>query len=186
MAEMKMEGAIPAGGGEGLPSTAEAPGGDCAPLAAGGSRETLSPAPRQDGPGDAGAPERAGEDERLAPLERVRDLESERGRLRDELAQRDEEVERLRSSLHGAAMKYRQALLAAYPVIPEELLSGGTVEELEESLERARSAVEAVRRKLEEDMARSLAVPPGAPVRRGPDLEALSPREKILYGLRRA
>ena len=125
-----------------------------------------------------------GQDEDLAPLQQVLELQAQSDRLRDQLAQRDEEVLRLRSSLSEAAMKYRQALLEAYPVIPEQLLSGATVEELEQSLERARAAVEMVRKKLEEDMARSLSVPVGAPVRRGPDLSAFSPREKILYGLR--
>ena len=118
-----------------------------------------------------------------APADRLRDLQGQSDRLRDQLAQRDQEVLSLRSSLQEAAMKYRQALLDAYPAVPQELLSGATVEELEASLERARAAVERIRQKLEEDMARSLSVPAGAPVRRAPDLSALSAREKIVYGL---
>lgn len=126
----------------------------------------------------------SGREEAPAPSQEVRDLQSQSNRLLQELSQRDEEVQRLREGLQNAAMKYRQALMAAYPVIPEELLSGSTVEELEASLERARSAVESVKQKLEEDMARSLSVPAGAPVRRIPDLSGMSPREKIHYGLR--
>lgn len=143
----------------------------------------------EQGQAGSGAAESAlpadGQEEPLVPFKRVRDLQSQGDRLRHQLAQREEEVQRLRNSLQEAAMKYRQALLAAHPVIPEQLLSGSTIEELEASLERARMAVEKVRERLEEDMARSQAVPAGAPVRRGPDLSALSPREKILYGLSR-
>lgn len=123
-------------------------------------------------------------EEPLAALQQVRELQIQSDRLQLQLAQRDEEAQRLRNSLQDAVMKYRQALLDAHPVIPEQLLSGTTVEELEASLERARTAVEKVRQRLEEEMARSLAVPAGAPVRRSPDLSSLSTREKILYGLR--
>ena len=138
----------------------------------------------QGGTGVDGPTAREGEqDEPLVPFKRVRDLQSQSDRLRHQLAQRDEEVQRLQESLQTAAMKYRQALMAAYPVIPEQLLSGSTIEELETSLDRARSAVEMVRQKLEEDMARSLSIPAGAPVRRGPDTSSLSPREKIAQGL---
>ncbi|GEM_PF-1877805 len=136
------------------------------------------------GPGADEPAAREGEQEEpLVPFKRVRDLQSQSDRLRHQLAQRDEEVQRLQESLQTAAMKYRQALMAAYPVIPEQLLSGSTIEELETSLDRARSAVEMVRQKLEEDMARSLSIPAGAPVRRGPDTSSLSPREKIAQGL---
>lgn len=168
----------------------ELAGGNCAHVEeadAGASPEgtgrDLPPAEQADS-GAAGPAAPAGEqDEPLVPFKRVRDLQSQSDRLRHQLAQRDEEVQRLRDGLQNAAMKYRQALMAAYPVIPEQLLSGSTVEELEVSLERARSAVEMVRQKLEEDMARSLTVPAGAPVRRGPDTSALSAREKIVQGL---
>ncbi|MDP2663420.1 MAG: hypothetical protein Q8R28_22120 [Dehalococcoidia bacterium] len=136
------------------------------------------------GSGAAGPTSLAGEqDEPLAPFKRARDLQSQSDRLRRQLAQQDEEVQILRDSLQNAAMKYRQAIMSAFPVIPEQMLSGSTVDEIEESLDRARSAVELVRQKLEEDMARSLSVPAGAPVRRGFDLSALSPREKIYHGL---
>lgn len=119
-----------------------------------------------------------------AALQQVRELQIQSDRLQLQLAQRDEEAQRLRNSLQDAVMKYRQALLDAHPVIPEQLLSGTTVEELEVSLERARTAVEKVRQRLEEEMSRSLSVPAGAPVRRPPDLSSLSTREKILYGLK--
>lgn len=128
---------------------------------------------------DGGAPE----PERQADRQ-VLELQTQGELLRRDLAQRDEQIVTLRDSLETAAMKYRQALMAAYPVIPEELLSGSTIEELEASLERARTAVDQVRRKLEEDMGRSLSVPSGAPVRRPPDASGLSPKEKILQGMR--
>ncbi|MDP2725908.1 MAG: hypothetical protein Q8P59_00050 [Dehalococcoidia bacterium] len=168
---------------QGAEESVDAADGSCAKVRAAGLP--------QEEQGDAGSgPAESAEpadkqEEPLVPFKRVRDLQSQSDRLRHQLAQREEEVQSLRNSLQEAAIKYRQALLTAYPVIPEQLLSGSTVEELEESLERARLAVEKVRQKLEEGMARSLSVPAGAPVRRSPDLSALSPREKIVYGLGR-
>ncbi len=169
----------------------DAAGGNCAKGQAPGAGATHSSSAQagsgQDldaGPAGAGSTSPAGEqDEPLVPFKRVRDLQSQSDRLRHQLAQRDEEVQVLRDSLQTAAMKYRQALMSAFPVIPEQMLSGSTVDEIEVSLDRARSAVEMVRQKLEEDMARSLSVPAGAPVRRGVDLSALTPREKIYHGL---
>jgi hypothetical protein len=137
------------------------------------------------GTAESGSAGQAAAGEPLVPFKRVRDLQSQGDRLRAQLARREEEIRRLQNSLQEATAKYRQALLAANPTIPEEFLTGSTVEELEASLGQARAAVDRIRQHLEEERGRSLAVPAGAPARRGPDLTALSPREKILYGLSR-
>jgi chromosome segregation ATPase len=53
-----------------------------------------------------------------------------------ELAARQEETQELHASLLAAAGKYREALLAAVPELPEELVAGETIEESEEAAER--------------------------------------------------
>lgn len=86
---------------------------------------------------------------------------------------------------HRWLESHRRALLAenAGRVVPE-LVTGSTVEEMERSLEVARGAFEAARAAALAEIA-STRVPAGNPVRQGPNLEAMSPLEKIAFGLRR-
>ena len=99
-----------------------------------------------------------------------------------ELAGRDKEVSDLRGKLGGAAAKYRQIILSGSPDVPEELIKGETVEEIEASFKQARQVVEKVRRGLEgkQQLER---VPAGAPPRSPLDVSAMSPQEKIGYAL---
>ena len=90
----------------------------------------------------------------------------------------------LNERLARTVARYRTVLLAGSPEVPEEMVKGETVEEVDRSLASAKELVERVRKQLE---ARGQAerVPAGAPPRRRPDLSALSPQEKIAYGLAR-
>lgn len=81
-----------------------------------------------------------------------------------------------------AAQRYREAVLTREPELPADLVVGETVEEIDESLDRARQTVAQVRQHLEQQ-AQALRVPAGAPARSAPDLSALSPTEKIRLGL---
>jgi uncharacterized phage infection (PIP) family protein YhgE len=92
------------------------------------------------------------------------------------------EAEELRSGLRSAAEKYRQALLASRAEVPPDLVSGETVEEVDRQLEAALRMVAQLKSHLE-SQAQAQRVPTGAPARRAPDLAALSPTEKISYGL---
>ncbi len=96
---------------------------------------------------------------------------------------RTQEATELQGRLREAAARYRQLVLAQAPEVPSELVAGESIEEVEESLERARRTVAQVRDRLEAQ-ARSERVPTGAPARGQPDLSALSPAEKIAQGLR--
>ncbi len=125
-------------------------------------------------------------------------LESEVTQLREELTQaRDEtqtreqeltaQAERgqeLEAQAREAAERYRELVLQQSPELPAELVAGDTVQQVDASLERARETVSKVRGHLE-SQAQAGRVPVGAPPRSGPDLSALSPEEKISYGLRR-
>lgn len=116
-------------------------------------------------PAEAGS----GEDDTLeAAIARNRDL--------------DDRLKAAAEKLRGAATAYRDLLTATNPDIPEELIKGEGIEELNSSLERAKDIVAKVKEGLKAE-ARSTSVPAGAPVRSAPDISSLSPAEKIRYGL---
>jgi len=98
------------------------------------------------------------------------------------VAELEEEAQRLSNELALALQKYRSSLLASAPEVPEELVQGETVHQVEEAFGRARAMVERIRSQVEAQAARER-IPPGAPARSGPDLSSLSAREKISYAL---
>ena len=99
------------------------------------------------------------------------------------------EIERLRGEVAEARTRWleslRRALLAenAGRVVPE-LVAGGSVEELERSVEVARRAFDAAKSAALVEVA-SIRIPTGNPIRQEPDVEAMSPLEKIAHGLKR-
>jgi len=105
--------------------------------------------------------------------------------VQTELATKQDETDELHARLLAAAGKYRQVLLAAAPELPDELVAGETIEEIEAATERARETVRRVRERLE-SQSQVGRVPAGSPPRGAPDLSALSPIEKIRAGLSRA
>ncbi|HXG42139.1 MAG TPA: hypothetical protein VNL95_05370 [Dehalococcoidia bacterium] len=119
-------------------------------------------------------------------LEEARQLASQReeevARLQGELAQARDEAEALRRQLREAALRYREARLAARPELPPELVTGETLEEIEQQLQQAEGIVARLRERMEEQ-AQGERFPAGAPPRRAPDLSSLSPLEKIRHGL---
>jgi regulator of replication initiation timing len=106
------------------------------------------------------------------------------------LEQRSQELEAARASLselqaraEGAASRYRELLLKSEPSLPSDLVTGTSVEDVDESAERARRTVARVRQHLEEE-ARAVRIPAGAPGRvSNNDAGELSPAEKIRLGL---
>ena len=124
-------------------------------------------------------------------------LEGEAGELRQQLdaargetARRDEELsalseraQTLETQVTHAGQRYRELALERSPELPGELVTGTTVEEVDEAIARARETVSKVRGHLE-SQAQAGRVPVGAPQRSGPDLSALSAEEKIELGLR--
>jgi len=104
--------------------------------------------------------------------------------LEEGIASRDSELAALKDSLAGAVAKYRAAVMASVPGVPEELLKGKTVEEIDASLELAQGIVAKVRQEFESEVA-ARSIPAGAPPRTPPDLSALPPGEKIAQALAR-
>lgn len=129
---------------------------------------------------------------RAAHLEsQLSDVRAELSRAREEARSRDEALasanERgtvLEGRVRGAAERYRALALEQSPELPEELVAGESVEEIEEALQRARETVAKVRGHIE-SQAQAGRVPVGAPVRSGPDFSTLSAGEKIRHGLER-
>jgi hypothetical protein len=115
---------------------------------------------------------------------RVRDLQSTADKLRAQVQNQEaqmgrleHQLQQLQSDLSAAVTKYRQGILQQHPEIPQHLVTGSTIAEIDASLEKAQAVVDTVKAHLEEQ------IPPGAPARAAPDLESLSPREKIKYGI---
>jgi len=109
-----------------------------------------------------------------------------KGRESDELKQSlvefNNRIHELEASLKEAIANYKAQTLKANPEIPEELISGESIEEVNSSLASAKELVSKVRKGIEVEST-LFRFPPGAPERTPPDLSGLSPREKIQYAI---
>ena len=103
--------------------------------------------------------------------------------LEERVARRDAEIANLRASIAGAVARYREAVLAATPGVPGDLVSGDTFEEIDESLHAAAAVVADVRERLEAEVA-ATTIPAGAPGRQPVDLSGLSGEQKIAWALK--
>jgi len=117
-------------------------------------------------------------------------------RLQQELAGKDSEIDALKQALAEAERKlselgkalpqavaaYKELVIQANPGVLAELITGDTVEEVNESLKNAQALVDRVRQEMEAEASKTR-VPAGAPQRVPLDLSTLSPREKIQYAI---
>ena len=104
--------------------------------------------------------------------------------LEQVLVESEEKLKTTNDSLAEAIVSYKKLVIENSPEVPEELIGGESVTAVNQSLEQARSLVSRVKQGLEAEI-QATRVPAGAPQRTSPDLSALSPREKIQYGVRR-
>jgi chromosome segregation ATPase len=81
-----------------------------------------------------------------------------------------------------AVSRYLDVVRLANPAIPQDVIAGATIEEIDATVAKALSIASAVKTNLEAQ-ARQAKVPAGAPTRGEISLEGLSPREKIAAGL---
>jgi len=82
-----------------------------------------------------------------------------------------------------ALAKYREALIEGHPDIPNQLIRGGSIEELYHSVDAGKEVVAQIREAIAQEVGATI-VPAGAPERNGiSKLEGLSPREKIAAGI---
>lgn len=94
----------------------------------------------------------------------------------------EERLTTISNSLTTAVANYKAMVVQANPEVLEELISGESIESINESLTQAKTLVSKVRQGVEAEILLAK-VPAGAPVRTSPDLSTLSPREKIQYAI---
>ena len=85
-------------------------------------------------------------------------------------------------ALPQAVAAYKELVVQANPGVLAELITGDSIEEVNESLKNARALMEKVRQEMEAEAAKTR-VPAGAPQRAPLDLSSLSAREKIQYAI---
>ena len=129
----------------------------------------------------------------------ARELESRHAtimRLEQALASKDSEIADLEQSLDEvkraldelgkaltqAVAAYKELVVQANPGILAELVTGDSIEEVNEALKNARALMERVKQEMEAEAAKTR-VPAGAPQRAPIDLSSLSAREKIQYAI---
>jgi hypothetical protein len=88
-----------------------------------------------------------------------------------------------------AALKYREARLAAAADVPPELVpESSDVAEIDRNIEAALKLAAHVRERVQQEAqagGAAVRVPAGAPTRRAPDMSSMSAAEKIRIGLER-
>jgi len=102
--------------------------------------------------------------------------------LKQSLAEMEAQMAELKDGQSQAIANYRALVVRSNPELPEELITGDSVEEIDKSLAGAQSLINRVRQRLETEIA-GAKIPAGAPLRTPADLSALSPQEKIQYAM---
>jgi SMC interacting uncharacterized protein involved in chromosome segregation len=121
--------------------------------------------------------------EKIAGLEKaVAEKDAEIATLKQSLEESRRKLEEAKISLAGAVAAYQELAVEANSGLVAEMIKGGTIGEIKQSVEYARALVEKVKQEIGAENAR-VRVPAGAPQRTVPDLSTLSPREKIKYGM---
>lgn len=105
--------------------------------------------------------------------------------LKQAAAEAERRLADLGGALAQAIASYKAMVVQANPGVLAELITGDTVDEVNESLKNAQALVNRVRQEVEAEASRTR-VPAGAPQRATLDLSALSPREKIQYAIGRS
>ena len=127
--------------------------------------------------------ELASKDSRISELENLAaDRDDQITALKQSVAESEQKLVGLNDALTQAVASYKALVIKLNPGVPEELITGETIEEIDESLSNAQTLINMVRQGLEAEIA-AAKVPAGAPQRSPIDLSALSPREKIQYAI---
>jgi len=92
------------------------------------------------------------------------------------------ELTAVKAARDQAVAKYATMAKALNPTIPEDMISGETIEGIDASVEKAKGLVSSVKQSLESE-ASAAKVPAGAPTRGAISLEGMSSRDKIAAGI---
>ena len=122
-------------------------------------------------------------DTRITELEQTAaERDSQIATLNQAIADENGKISSVSENFEQALSAYKNLAIQANPSIPAELITGNTIDALNQSLESAKTLISEVRERIEAEIA-SGKIPAGAPARTAPDLESLSPREKIQYAI---
>lgn len=92
------------------------------------------------------------------------------------------ELVSIKESRDQTVSKYLAMAKTLNPTIPEDIIDGETIEEIDQSIEKSKAIVEAVKKAMKSEAA-AASVPAGAPPRGGISTEGMSPKEKIAYAI---
>ena len=132
----------------------------------------------------------AEKDQRIAELQAEGEaLRAERSNLQASLSEAKQgseaaaaELASIREARDQVVARYLSMAEALNPAVPEGVIAGETIEEIDASIEKGKAIVESVKKAMEAEASRAK-VPAGAPTRGEISLEGLSPREKIAAGI---
>ena len=121
--------------------------------------------------------------DKVAELEnRVEAKSGEITGFEGQLARLSQDFEGAKAAYAYAVEDYKKLAASSNPLVPAEAISGATVEEVKDSLDRALKLVANVQQSLSKQ-AQASSIPAGAPARAGLETAAMSTKEKINYGL---
>ena len=142
-----------------------------------------SPNPEGEESGQSEAPEIAELESLVAQKEKELTEANDRiTELEQAVAEAEEKLNTINNSLTEAVASYKAMVVKANPEVLEELITGDTVESIDDSLKKAETLIGRVKQGLEVKIS-AIKIPAGAPQRTPPDLSSLSPREKIQYAI---
>ena len=98
------------------------------------------------------------------------------------ISELEQRLTELNNRLSQVVSSYRALVIKSNPGVPEELITGDSIEAIGKSLADAQNLINKVRKEVEAEIA-GTRVPAGAPQRTLVDLSALSTREKIQYAI---
>ena len=124
-----------------------------------------------------------------ASLDRIASLEASLAAKAAELAEAKKMLDAQAADIAGlqksgteAVKAYRKLAASSNPLFSEDVLAGESIADVDAAMARVLDLAGKVRSRIEAEI-KSATVPAGAPERSGPDLSALSAREKIKMGL---
>jgi len=117
-----------------------------------------------------------------AAADKDKQINALQGELQDSTAQKSSLIQ----GNEELTAAYRDLVLKNEPSLPPALISGGTLADINASVEAARGVVQHVQQFAATPAANGR-MPSGAPMRQlTPDVKTMSPTEKIIYGARQA
>jgi septal ring factor EnvC (AmiA/AmiB activator) len=122
----------------------------------------------------------------VARDEAISEKDARLAELETALSEAKKESEALTASLKEArdqtVTKYLTIAKTLNPTIPQDIIVGETIEEIDRSIEKGKALVASVTQYLESEASKAK-VPAGAPTRGTISFEGMSPKEKIAYGI---